>query len=738
MPLSDIVNVQISRQTQSVSEAGFGTPMILGTFKNWNDLIRQYSSIAEVAADFSPSQLEYIAAQDIFSQPITPPYIYIGRRTVDTVSVDVETALPGFNYTTTINGTNVTIPSTTSVQQSVLTLSGIVTWIITFSGDFTSSLTGVVVNVNNQPSASVPWTTNQADTLTAIAAAIDALGFTTSTPGTDSITVVFNSPSTSSIINGISISGAGQPTLSSLTQDGPLVASNSIAVSVNGTPLSGSPFTFATSSLVTLTTIATAIQTALNIGYSPGVADVDIGGPNNNVITVTSNPNQAGLITHFVVTAGASQATAAIVNTTQPTTNITIANAMATAITNAALGVSSTDNGAGQYSIVANVSGVPYTVSVSVANLVAVNQARVTITQAIPNQAYTVIIQGTPFTYQAPYNVTSNDQISSALVTLINASPLAVPVTASDNSNGSFEIISNDNTYLFVVQVNPFEAMLVQTGLIIGPYTPSAGVVDDLVAIQNVNDGWYALACTDRTSVTVQAIAAWIETQLKIFGTASNDANIINLPPGTGSGFDSTSIAYILFNAGYARSFVMYHQDANEDYPECAWFGNCLPLQPGSETWAFKTLNSIPYTDVSSTQQANAFAKNANLYQYIGGVGITQNGTVAVGEYIDIIRGVDWLTSTIQSYVYSILVSNPKVPYTDQGITAVESEIRAVLELGIANNFIAANPPYIITVPLAANVSSIDKANRILRNVIFQATLAGAIQAVDITGTVSV
>jgi len=35
-------------------------------------------------------------------------------------------------------------------------------------------------------------------------------------------------------------------------------------------------------------------------------------------------------------------------------------------------------------------------------------------------------------------------------------------------------------------------------------------------------------------------------------------------------------------------------------------------------------------------------------------------------------------------------------------------------------------------------VPPIDKANRILRNVSFQATLAGAIQAVQITGTVSV
>ena len=43
MPLSDIVNVQITRQTQTVSEAGFGTLMILGTFKRRKNTVCQIS-----------------------------------------------------------------------------------------------------------------------------------------------------------------------------------------------------------------------------------------------------------------------------------------------------------------------------------------------------------------------------------------------------------------------------------------------------------------------------------------------------------------------------------------------------------------------------------------------------------------------------------------------------------------------------------------------------------------------
>jgi|GEM_PF-1189445 len=753
MPLSNIVNVQITRETQSVTEMGFGTLMILGTFKNWNDLIRKYSDMQQVANDFNPYQLEYIAAQDFFAQPVTPPFMYIGRRTVDTVGIDVETAMPNQNYTATINGNDVTVNSNTSVQDSVLTLSGIMTYKITFSTDFNAGTSAITPTVNGTTLASTAWTTNQATTIAAVATIISgAAGVTSANALGDVITVVFAASATATI-NSCTVTGTGsQPTVA-ITNDGPLVASNSIAVSINGTPLSASPFTFAVSSLSTLTTIATAIQTYLNTSYTPGIATATISGVNNNILSITSNPNQGGVITNFAVTAGSSQATQVTVNTNQPTDANTIADALTTAINafTPALGVTATTPASpnGTLSITANVSGVPYTLTVST-DITNPIQARVNITQAIPNQAYTIILNGQSFIYQAPNNVSTNDQISAALVTSINSpnlldanlnpilqdgflvpNPLYGIITATDNANGSLELIGSA---AFLVQVIPLEAMTIQKGLIIQPYVPSASVVTDLTNIQGVNDDWYALACTDRTSATVQAIAAWIETQIKIFGTASSDLNIINQPAGT----DTTSIAAILNNAGYVRSFVLYHQDALSDYPECAWFGVCLPFTPGSETWMFKSLATIAYTDLTTNQESNAFAKSCNTYEYIGGVGITQRGTMAQGEYIDIIRGVDWLTSTIQTLVYSILVNSPKIPYTDSGITAIESQIRKALQMGIDNNFIADNPPYQIFVPTAASVPAIDKANRILRNVKFQATLAGAIQAVQITGTVSV
>lgn len=733
MALSDIVNVQITRETQSVSQAGFGTLMILGTFKNWNDRIRRYSNMQEVADDFSPTQKEYIAAQNVFAQPITTPYIFIGRRSVNTVGIVVETALAAESYTVTINGTNFTINSSPSVLESAVTLDaplvtanrinvelngellGTITSIIDFDIDFVA-LNSIVATVNGAALTANIFAVDQATTLAAVATKIGtATGVASSTvTGARQITVVFTAEGTNTVDSVITTLGASQP-VATISEGG---------------------FLFDTNNLTTMNNIGTAIEVALNVApYTPGIATAVVSGVSNEIIIITSNPNQAAVINSFTVTLGASQAVADIVSTLQPTSKETIANALAVAINAGAEPVTASTPATpdGTLSLVADVSNVAYTVAVST-TIVSPDECRIMITQTIPNLTYAVRINGKQFSYTAPNDVTDDLQIAAALVVAINADPDLVPVTATDNLDGTFEIIANVAGAGFTIQVIPIESMSIEKGLIIDPYTASDTIPNDLTAISAVNDDWYALAATTRDLATVKAIALWVESRIKIFGTASDNANIIN----QASGIDTTSIAAFLNINGYVRSFVIYHQDSQDDFPECAWFGAVLPLQPGSETWMFKNLKTIAYSNLTSTQQNNAFDKGCNTYQYVGGVGITQKGTVAQGEFIDIIRGVDWLTSTIQSYVYSVLVNNPKVPYTNTGITQIESEIRRALQLGVNNNFIASEPAYQIIVPNATTVPTIDKTNRILRNVSFRATLAGAIHAVEITGTVSV
>ena len=98
---------------------------------------------------------------------------------------------------------------------------------------------------------------------------------------------------------------------------------------------------------------------------------------------------------------------------------------------------------------------------------------------------------------------------------------------------------------------------------------------------------------------------------------------------------------------------------------------------------------------------------------------------------------IDFIQARITENVFGLLVTKPKVPYTDPGITQIEAQINQVLQNNVIIGGIAANPPFTISVPKAVDIPSIDKAARTLNGVTFQATLTGAIHAVNINGTVT-
>lgn len=76
----DIIEINITRQTQGVSRAGFGVPLFLGTNAVFSERVRAYSSLSGVEEDFATTDDEYIAASKFFSQSPRPNIIKIGKQ----------------------------------------------------------------------------------------------------------------------------------------------------------------------------------------------------------------------------------------------------------------------------------------------------------------------------------------------------------------------------------------------------------------------------------------------------------------------------------------------------------------------------------------------------------------------------------------------------------------------------------------------------------------------------------
>lgn len=101
--LTDIIEINISRETAAVAQTNFNVPMFVSAHTRFAERARSYSSLSAVAEDFQPNDTAYIAAQKLFGQVLKPAQIVIGRRLVPSTTINITTVAAG-SYTMTING----------------------------------------------------------------------------------------------------------------------------------------------------------------------------------------------------------------------------------------------------------------------------------------------------------------------------------------------------------------------------------------------------------------------------------------------------------------------------------------------------------------------------------------------------------------------------------------------------------------------------------------------------------
>jgi hypothetical protein len=256
--------------------------------------------------------------------------------------------------------------------------------------------------------------------------------------------------------------------------------------------------------------------------------------------------------------------------------------------------------------------------------------------------------------------------------------------------------------------------------------TADPGVAADIVASELADPDWYALFLDSNGSAEIQAAAADIEARIKIFGGQSPDSDV--------SADVASNLFELLQTAAYARTFGLYSGEVAASYAATAWGGVALPRDPGSITWAFKELAGVPADPLNTTEMNNIIGLSGNHYTRTAGLNHTFDGRMFNGQFIDVQRTIDAITARIQERVFGLLFNSPKVPFTDPGIAQIRSAVAAVLLDFVNSGALARDPFPTVTVPLAADVSAPNKANRILPDVDFQATLAGAIHSVTIAG----
>ena len=339
-----------------------------------------------------------------------------------------------------------------------------------------------------------------------------------------------------------------------------------------------------------------------------------------------------------------------------------------------------------------------------------------------------------PFQYTAKVDDTA-EIVLGEFKTQIEAQPsisegVSVSVTGSGSSATMIITKAGDNDFVKVTTT-------AQTVSVAATTADTASTA--LASIEEYSTDWYFIATEDRTSQFVLAMASEIQARKKIFFTANADVKALQ-----GTELESaTDVPAQLAKSKYTRTVCLWHHTAQFDYPEMAYIAYGAPYDAGSIAWGNAQLTGVEASlqpanqrPLTSIQKSALDARSCNFVDLDGGVPVVRRGVTSGGEWIDIIRGVDWLESDLKTSLRDLLINQKggKITYDDTGITRIRQVIETSLQRAVNRNFLST---YTVTVPKASQVSLADKKARILKDITFHGILAGAILDVDLKGTVA-
>ena len=269
--------------------------------------------------------------------------------------------------------------------------------------------------------------------------------------------------------------------------------------------------------------------------------------------------------------------------------------------------------------------------------------------------------------------------------------------------------------------------------------TPTASPATDLNNALGIDTDWYTITSEHQDRNNIAAVASWAETNEKFHAYSTMDSNAKT----AGTGIGATMKA-----AAYSYTFGMWGGTSIQ-YGALALAAQRLTADPGTDTWAYKTLagvtaDSLTATEITALGTETANGNRLNYYITVAGVNVTRFGICASGMYADLRRGIDALAARIQINEFQLVSSSPKIPFDPGGIAILAGGVRSGLAQFTATPvqqaaLLRSDPGYAPQVfpPAIADTNATDRGNRYLNSIRFTAYAQNAVQIVAISGAVN-
>lgn|SRR5574343_56823 len=303
---------------------------------------------------------------------------------------------------------------------------------------------------------------------------------------------------------------------------------------------------------------------------------------------------------------------------------------------------------------------------------------------------------------------------------LAGAGILAVNVTSTNNT-----------TFLTLTQTANTGRRIYLDGvpsyLTIKDTSTDAGIATALNQGLADDSDFYGVIIDGQSEAELNAAAAWCESNKRILHGLTVDSDVL-----TNS---ATDVGSDFFAAKYTYSGVFYSRNPSK-LLNAALMGRMFGTTPGSSNWEDKQLASITADNLTASEITNAKAKNVGLYLPFKNLNLTHNIKAGSGRFFDLTRDRDWFAANEQAYILSGLARREKTPANQFGLDMIESDVRVYFEA--AERAGVLDPGWSLTLPKMAQLPTLKSTRRLIANKAFLGYFQGAINGVDISGTLTV
>jgi hypothetical protein len=338
----------------------------------------------------------------------------------------------------------------------------------------------------------------------------------------------------------------------------------------------------------------------------------------------------------------------------------------------------------------------------------------VTITPTAANStAYAMTVQNQAVSVTSDSSATAAE-ICDALKTAIDALALSGITTVS--ATGVLTVSGSAGKWFQISVANRARLALKET-------SSDAGVATDLAAIQVVNDSWYAAMSVFSSAAEITAMSTWMAAAKKLYVQQTSDTGCVTL----------RHHGHHVHAARRERRADRAHVQQRQRGLQGRGLARGVPAHQARlgelvEPHAAAVHGGRAHRDRADEppQQEGQLLRERSRARTM-----TAGGTCADGGFIDVVRGKDWMASRIATDFINLLNSlanqGKKLPYDDQGITAVGGLLNAINQEATSNGFLDPKRAPKITLPSIANISQQDRTDRVLNGVTDVVYLSNAI-----------